>query len=101
LVGYYLFFLVYINLKFFLFVNYFLILENSNTSTEDTAQSELSGVFTTEKENIGSILQTSISHISTPQTSKKSAKRILVPPLDNFAKKKKAGNERLKDLLNK
>ncbi|XP_011268619.2 uncharacterized protein LOC105258808 [Camponotus floridanus] len=87
-----------------------LTVENLNTSTEDTAQSESSGVFTTEKENIGSTLQTSTSHISTPQTSKKSnyqegvpksAKRILVPPLDNFAKKKKASNERLEDLLNK
>lgn len=76
-----------------------MILENLNTSTEDTAQPESSRVFTTEKENIRSTLQTSISHISTPQTSKKSnyqegvpksAKRILVLPLDNFAKKKES-----------
>lgn len=35
------------------------------------------------------------------QTSKKPSKRILIPPLDNFAKKRKASNERLENLLDK
>lgn len=52
-------------------------------------QSELSEVLTAEKENIQPI----------PQTSRKSAKRILVPPLDNFAKKNKTKNERLEEML--
>ncbi|KYQ50684.1 hypothetical protein ALC60_10227 [Trachymyrmex zeteki] len=66
-----------------------LAIRNLNTLTEGTMQSESTENLTEEKENCG----------STQQTSKKHAKRILVPPLDNFAKKRKASNERLEELL--
>lgn len=69
-----------------------MISENLNTYVEDTMQSESSESLTVEKENNG---------LPTPRISKKSTKRILVPPLDNFAKKKKTNNERLEDLLSK
>lgn len=46
-------------------------------------------VFTKEKENIG----------STPEAPKIHAKKILVPSMDNFAKKKKTTNERFENLL--
>jgi len=72
-------------------VIYFLILECFSVSTENTSESESCGIITKENEKIKNIRQAPKTH----------AKRILVPPLDNFAKKKKATNERLEDLLSK
>ncbi|KAL6261842.1 hypothetical protein P5V15_006928 [Pogonomyrmex californicus] len=63
----------------------------SNSSTEIITRPELCIDVTKENEKIR-------NNSETPKTH---TKRILVPSLDNFAKKKKAANDYLEDLLNK